>query len=1078
MSISFPSGRLRCARTARIERRSAPNGPRRHVVSRPDLWHNHHEMRTLVVPYGEAGWKERLRVLDEVLWSPSDILTGREGSTRHPPAGSRQAPPFLFGDILVLVPSARIRRTYGRLFLDLVEHKHGARGLSQPDVQTLSQFLQRVAARTLEARLIDESARLVLLEGLVKERIAGSAAFGRSPDLLAPSLSAAVADMIEELSLGGVHPDRLAAVAAEPDLSEKPQVRLLVDVYERYEAALRERGLVDPAGMQRALHERFDPAWLSQYRTVIIDGIHDAAPHAAGILRRVAEQENCVVIIDAPSPDAVRNAGTSHPLRLLREFLAVIGSASAEAAAVPDADDRFLAEALFSERSFEEAAGPAPSPSVFRKDLRLCSAVNAREEVSFIAREVRDSIGRGTPPDSILAAFPSLDEYGPLVEEIFSDYGIPYNRALGRQLSTSPVATALVALLQTVQEDFSGPSLQRVVSSPFLKFAEQPAVAPSLDRFLRDHGIAGGKERILSSLKRLPSPDGGPDVLAGPLSDLFAALEPFASRQPAPLSAWMDHLAGLVTWSGLGGRAALIKGPLSTNLQAFRKLMDTLTSLHAAGRLFPGYQYTFSEWFFLVKKTLMHARFQVPPDDEGGVQVLGMEESAGHAWNEIYLGGLVDGSFPQRLPQNIFLPEATLEALGVRTLEHARIAASFHFYRLLQSAQKVVLTRPENVGEQPMVPSPFLEELAPLRHARLLKESGGLQFSFRIDDCRSVPELAKALALTGEVEGLDQLLAADLPGLAGIRAAAAYRSRAGSPLPAPEALRTFRVTELDAYLRCPYDYYVANVLEIAPLEEVTEDLSPLDRGSKVHSILRNFYLSWDRQITADDRGEAAALLRQLAESAFSVDADTFRNRREKDLFMAVMAERFLDAELLFWKQGMRPSYLEQKIEGFRLSLSDGTEVELTAKIDRIDVDRDGNFIIVDYKTGQYPQPRNGVDQEIFQLPVYAVMARSLAGQGPMLKRAVGLAYYDLAGRVGRTARDVVLYDRDSIADQSATKPQSSAKSAADFEQVLAASMDKARRAIEGILRGEYPMTPKEENRCRYCSNEMMCKQEP
>ena len=188
--------------------------------------------------------------------------------------------------------------------------------------------------------------------------------------------------------------------------------------------------------------------------------------------------------------------------------------------------------------------------------------------------------------------------------------------------------------------------------------------------------------------------------------------------------------------------------------------------------------------------------------------------------------------------------------------------------------------------------------------------------------------------------------------------------------------REFWVTELDDYINCPYDYYVKHVLGIEPLEEVTEDISPLDRGSKVHAILRNFYLSWSVPVMKKNRQEAETLLKTLADSTFDKEADTIRNRREKELFLNVMAERFLNAEEEFWKQGMRPAYLERKIESFKLTLSDGNEVDLSAKIDRIDVDDNGNFIIVDYKTGKYPQPQMNLDQDIFQLPVYSILASS------------------------------------------------------------------------------------------------------
>jgi RecB family exonuclease len=451
----------------------------------------------------------------------------------------------------------------------------------------------------------------------------------------------------------------------------------------------------------------------------------------------------------------------------------------------------------------------------------------------------------------------------------------------------------------------------------------------------------------------------------------------------------------------------------------------------------------------------------------------------GHPWNEIYLGGLVDSKFPRRLPQNIFLPESALETVGVRTLELSRLNAAAHFYRLLLSAGTVSLTYPENEGDRPTVPSPFLRELEPLRKARMLnravERTSGIQFSLRPEDSRSIPELAKALGLAGMVTGLEELRDLNIQGVSGIKSSIEFKPPEPSGFPALPAKREFRVTELDDYISCPYDYYIKHVLKIGPLEEVTEDISPLDRGNMVHSILRNFYLSWNKPVTAEKRGEAKALLINLAGSAFRNEADTVRNRREKDLFLNVMAERFLDAEEAFWKQGMRPVYLEHKIADYRLVLSNGAEVALSAKIDRIDVDGSGNFMIIDYKTGDYPKPKMGIEQDIFQLPIYAAMARhTLSGGAPVFRDAVGLAYYDLKGESGGGARDVVLYNKEARDDHPTSKPKASPKSAAEFTAILEQSMDKARSAIEGILRGDFIPAPRQESACRYCPNGMMC----
>ena len=1013
-------------------------------------------MKVLLVPCGDAGWREKQRLLEELL-------------------SQRPAPPFLYNDVLLLVPSARLRRTYGTLFLDLVERKHGARAVVPPNIQTLSEFFQRLYLKLVGPALIDENTRLILFEGIVKELITATGEFGGKPDLLAPSLSAAVASMVEELSLAGVVPERLAAAVAASESVGKRQVSLLVKAYERYERILADKGLVDPAGMLAALIDRFDPAWLAGYRTVVIDGIHHANELQARVLRTLAAHAECTLLVDAASLDAVRSAGEYHPLRLVKELLANIGASSGEISGSADADERFLADALFSDRPFDRVAKSAPSPDAFGRDLRLVSAVNTREEVSWIAGEVKRSLRSGTAPDSILIAFPSLDEYGPLVEEVFSDFGIHFNRALGRQLSSSPVATALVSLLTAAQEDFSGPSLLRVFSSPFIKFAEDRSLTPAIDRFLREHRITGGKDRILHALKRQPSGEQGTDVLAAPLPDLAAALHPFSEPGSAALSTWMERLNALVAWSGMAQRIAGLPGAFNINLQAYRKLEETIAALGWAGSLFPEYQYTFSEWLFLLKKTFMHARFQVPPEDEGGVQILGMEESMGRAWAEVYLGGLIDGKFPQRLPQNIFLPEATLEMLGVRTLENARLNAAYQFYRLMLAAPRISLTWPAAVGDKPTVQSPFLSELTPLIRAKLLMPSENERFSLSVHDSRSVPELAKAVSRMKEARGLESVLAADQEGLAGIRSALDLRPPDRSAPVVPLDQTEFSVTELDDYLRCPYDYYVKHRIRIAPLEEVTEDITALDRGSKVHAILKDFYEQWKGPVTAGDREKARKLLAALVLAEYGREADTFRNRRERAFLLNTMAERFLDAETALSRTAFRPVRLEWKIESFKLTLADGTEIELHGKIDRIDADRDGNFMVIDYKTGKYPEARDRLEQDIFQLPVYAVMALATApDSGASLRKAVGLAYYDLSGRTAAHARDMVLYDKDALPEQPASKPNSSRKSSVDLAAILDHSMAGAKKAIEGIRANSFSAAPRDPKVCRFCVNEVLC----
>src|SRR3989337_2950658 len=132
--------------------------------------------------------------------------------------------------------------------------------------------------------------------------------------------------------------------------------------------------------MRAFLRDRFDPSWLANYHMIIIEGIREISAIEGDILRKLAADSDCAWRIDAPSAEILKRANESHPLRVVQDSLGLIGLIPGEEGAHADADELFLAQALFSDRSFDDTARKAPTPSSFHKELRLLSAVTMREE--------------------------------------------------------------------------------------------------------------------------------------------------------------------------------------------------------------------------------------------------------------------------------------------------------------------------------------------------------------------------------------------------------------------------------------------------------------------------------------------------------------------------------------------------------------------------------------------------------------------------------------------------------------------------------------------------------------------------
>jgi len=246
-------------------------------------------------------------------------------------------------------------------------------------------------------------------------------------------------------------------------------------------------------------------------------------------------------------------------------------------------------------------------------------------------------------------------------------------------------------------------------------------------------------------------------------------------------------------------------------------------------------------------------------------------------------------------------------------------------------------------------------------------------------------------------------------------AALGDRLRRVSPL---DNARATSPTRLEGWVVCPHAYLMSSVLYVEPVErpETIMQLSPLDRGSLVHTVLERFIV--DGQPTREH-------LRELAEEeCTAAEGRGLTGRRllwERDRrVLLAELDAFFDADVAWRAQrSARPLAAELSF-GFAadgaavvLRWPDGRTMALRGKADRIDVTGAGELLVVDYKTGK-PDAFKQLSQEApvgcgdhLQLPVYALAAR--AAYPEHAGAAVG-AYYWFVGRGNNQAIGYVVDD--------------------------------------------------------------------
>ncbi|RKD24464.1 hypothetical protein BEP19_08740 [Ammoniphilus oxalaticus] len=237
----------------------------------------------------------------------------------------------------------------------------------------------------------------------------------------------------------------------------------------------------------------------------------------------------------------------------------------------------------------------------------------------------------------------------------------------------------------------------------------------------------------------------------------------------------------------------------------------------------------------------------------------------------------------------------------------------------------------------------------------------------------------------------------------------------------------FSISQINEYMSSPLTFFFRRVLGIYPLEEFGLDVSPLDKGMIQHEALRQFYMQHRGEVLALE--QLASLQAELAEHvrdhARRFAQDTIYERSSiwelETERLATALGNWLEVELTGREKAspqLLPTYFELSFgmnpdwdEVDPASSPDEIAIELEqerlrlrGKIDRIDLDDQGNFAIYDYKSSlarykNYLQLADGA--VTFQLPIYLrAMQQFLQTKGIADPQMIGGAFYSIGENDG------------------------------------------------------------------------------
>ncbi len=374
-----------------------------------------------------------------------------------------------------------------------------------------------------------------------------------------------------------------------------------------------------------------------------------------------------------------------------------------------------------------------------------------------------------------------------------------------------------------------------------------------------------------------------------------------------------------------------------------------------------------------------------PPLPEGrtGLLVASAAEARGLAFEVAALIGLAEGEFPAALNEGPLLRDTERTALnarlgvalGLRTESHE---AGLFYSAVTRPRRALLLTRPRIAdGGALWQPSPFWEdavrafEIEPVLLTSRDRPPASACASWAELWQTVAPGMRDRAPAWRQAERWRPLEAAGISHgalvlrarLAGGRAASPWEGDL-QPWGAHWAGRLgsghlWSVSQLEAYRRCPFSYYVERVLRLQPMRTPEEGPNVQQLGSLFHRMLDALYRH------AGEGASLETLLSSLEDVLNPIldaapDRDGFRPtawwQRTRAAMLRTLRQtvtalesastgfRFLRAEQVFG--GRASPYPALRVPG-----QSSDHFDLTGTVDRIDQATDGTLRIVDYKTG-------------------------------------------------------------------------------------------------------------------------------
>lgn len=604
------------------------------------------------------------------------------------------------------------------------------------------------------------------------------------------------------------------------------------------------------------------------------------------------------------------------------------------------------------------------------KNIKTILTLNPYEEIEYVAKNIIKLVrDEGYKYSDIAIIARNIDEVQSKVKAILGNNGIPVFIDNKEDLARSQFIKYILALLEILAKNWSQEAVISYIKSGFLKIDEDDIY--KLENYVIKWGIQGSKwykedweyeEENFNELR---------EKIVLPILDLKAKLEgqKTATNISKAIYSFLDkndiytQIEEKIKKYEESGNILLSKN-CKASLENLIEVLDEIIYI------FEDQKMSFEKYREILKIGLSYKELGNIPEVIDQVILGDIERSRSHEIKIAFILGVNDGNFPSINKIEGFLNDddrETLKSLGKEIAKGSlelTYEDQFNIYKALTTAkeklylmytstdkdgatlrQSILITKIKRIfpnlkeestilNSEPEITSKqatfqeLLFELQKLKNGEQIDDIWYEVYNWYKTDPKWSNILEKAMIELKYLKTPEKISKENIEKLYG------------------KTLKT-SISKLETYRRCPFQYHLKYGLKLQEKEEFK--VRAIDTGSFMHEVIEEFFRRAEdvKKITEE---EISKLVDEIILDKLSLRKNYLFTSNKKFIALTNRLKRIINKSLgyiVYQIQNSDFTVLANEVE-FSKTINN---VEITGKIDRVDISNDGDFLrVIDYKS--------------------------------------------------------------------------------------------------------------------------------